>query len=288
MLFDDKNRVLIELTVGFLLLSGCKSTLNGTSRVQKTVWVESPVQMSEKTVTLNFASELSWARTSLMESPEDLSVLSVKAEPGQKVFAGEPLLTVRSVLNGNESTIAANANGVLVRRADPATGVVTKGQILFEIGTGNEFRGHIALPQGMTRGLRRGEPVRIELPFVNGREATGYVRDLSDDGFSFTVQNDIHNLNRQQVRVGLSLGNLPVWGVRPSALFSPTGGDIYLLLVDKSGTIKKVGVRVMSIELPHMVVYGKLEPDSRVVIRGLDNLLEGDRVLVEEKSHDRQ
>jgi hypothetical protein len=139
----------------------------------------------------------------------------------------------------------------------------------------------VELPEGLEPRLGSGSLV-VRLPTVrHNRVAARLMKSSAPGRLSLLLRGQVQDLNGRSLQVETPVEAQGLFTVDFSALTSPRGLGAKVFAVREG---KAAGVEVQVLDLldqGRALVAGALRPGEPVVVRGLDDLLEGDLVQVQ-------
>lgn len=150
------------------------------------------------------------------------------------------------------------------------------------VGT-HDFIVKTVLPLSIVKETRIGDEIFISLPLVNSSLQLSKVSKISGNIVSLSLKNQIHDLSDQELEIQVPLHNASLYEIPFSSIYSPMGGDTFVFVVESNSAIKKPVDVVQVVGNDKILVLAQgLNSKDKIVSRGLDNLVEGDRVLSED------
>jgi hypothetical protein len=147
-----------------------------------------------------------------------------------------------------------------------------------EPGGRKDYRIDVVLPAGVHPRLQDG--VWVRLPIVRHARVKAAVQGLRDGRLELLLPDQVQELNGRGVQVELRIEAQGLHSLDFEALCSPRGLGAKVFAV-REGLARSVDVTLLDLKDDgSAVVAGALRDDESVAVRGLENLLDGDRVRV--------
>ena len=138
------------------------------------------------------------------------------------------------------------------------------------------------VPEQVVNGIRIGNEVSVMLPLVNMGMQKASVVKIGKDRVFIKLNQQIHDLSDQEIEIQLPLKNATMYEIPFSSIYSPMGGDAFVFTVETNFVSrKKVDVIQVVGNNKILVMASELNNGDQIVRRGLDNLVEGDKVVSE-------
>jgi len=149
----------------------------------------------------------------------------------------------------------------------------------------NDFIVEASVPLDVAKGVAIGSDVVVMLPLINMGAQKARVVKSEKESISVKLVNQIHDLSDQEIEIQLPLKNAHMYEVPFSSIYSPMGGEAFVFSVQTdSVSRKKVDVIQVVGENKILVMASELNQGDRIVRRGLDNLVDGDKVVSEDSN----
>lgn len=149
----------------------------------------------------------------------------------------------------------------------------------------NDFIVEASVPMDVARGVAIGSDVIVMLPLINMGAQRARVVKSEKKSISVKLVNQIHDLSDQEIEIQLPLKNAQMYEVPFSSIYSPMGGEAFVFTVETNVVSrKKVDVVQVVGENKILVMASELSHGDRIVRRGLDNLVDGDKVVSEDSN----
>lgn len=150
------------------------------------------------------------------------------------------------------------------------------------VGT-HDFIVKTVMPSTIVKDTKIGDEVLISLPLVNSSMQLSKVSKISGNIVSLSLKNQIHDLSDQELEIQVPLHNASLYEIPFSSIYSPMGGETFVFVVESNSAIKKSVDVVQVVGNDKILVLAEgLNSKDKIISRGLDNLVEGDRVLSED------
>lgn len=139
----------------------------------------------------------------------------------------------------------------------------------------------INLPKNVTPKISALEKLEIELPLLAGATRRSEVISISGQQIQLALNNEIHDLAGQIARVRVPVSAQSIFEVSVAAIFSPMGHQSYVFSV-KGDKVSQIEVDVLNSteDGKLLLASSELNSSSRIVTRGLDNLIDGDLIQI--------
>lgn len=143
------------------------------------------------------------------------------------------------------------------------------------------FTIYISLPKNVTPKISTLEKLEIELPLLAGTTRLSTVITVGGQQIQLTLNNEIHDLAGQVARVRVPVSTHSIFEVPVAAIFSPMGHQSYVFSV-KDEKVSQIEVDVLNSteDGKLLLASSELNSSSRIVTRGLDNLIDGDLIQI--------
>ena len=148
---------------------------------------------------------------------------------------------------------------------------------------GNNYLIKTSLPEKVAKSLRLGTSLFVSLPLVNSSLQKGILKSISGNSANILLENQIHDLTDQELEVQIPINSAGLYEIPFSSVYSPMGKDVFVFTVESDLLVKnQVNVIQVVNNDKILVLSDGLDIRKKVVTRGLDNVVEGDKVLSED------
>ena len=173
---------------------------------------------------------------------------------------------------------AVSALGKPVTLDLPASAVKVGG--LDAPGSLRDYRLTVSLPAGVQASAAPGSLVKVRLPTVHHSATLARVERMSGGKVELLLSRQVQGLNGRQVQVNLPMDTAGLCLLPFGCMLAPMGVDPYVFMAE-AGKARKVPALALSLMGDNRVLAAApIAPGQKVVVQGLDNLLDGDDIKV--------
>ncbi|MEM9113621.1 MAG: efflux RND transporter periplasmic adaptor subunit [Myxococcota bacterium] len=253
------------------------------------------------------SADSTYKRTKRLFENKNASVSDLDTARAQRDSAASAVAAQYQVVRSLQrqlgyATLEAKADGV-VREVDvEATEVVSAGQSIGVLQSGDELEVDIDMPEVFINRFGRGKKVQVVLTTMGDKLVEGEVSEIGVAGLSKVAYPVTIRLLKRPEGLEVGMAANVVFEFEPlseggSALTVPTtavGEDregTFVFLIEQSesdkaeelGTVRRQGVQTGRIETTGIEVLSGVQPGQRVVTAGVSRIFEGLKVKVPKK-----
>ena len=141
----------------------------------------------------------------------------------------------------------------------------------------------VQLPGGATTSASIGSSVNIALPVVRNRETKAEVVSIEKGKLKLRLTNQVQQLEGQTLTAEVPLKNEGLFLIPPQAVYSPRGAIAQVFVLTNDQTTQSIPITVLQVANDGRVLVASPNlSNSKVVFRGLENLITGTSVQVVE------
>jgi len=186
-----------------------------------------------------------------------------------------------------QTTLRAPFDGVVSAVFVEQGEVVGAGTPIVALSSGNRVELEIDVPESLLGGLREGQSVHVDLPFLGLKNIDGRIETVGQvtAGYGRLFPVIVTLPEAEELRPGLTAevvvptAALPGMALPVAAVINPSGYRASVLRVT-NGRVKRVFVETGTLVDSRVMVEGPLAVNDRVVVSGHAQLLDGEQVEV--------